>query len=174
MTLTPGIIDFQLYLLKAMDPPQAVAAAALAELDRSPEQMIASFEKVHRSTWILEGGSAENILPLVEGVGVPVPPCFSAVYEMAFALPLWPELLLAVAFNSDSRVFDAVEFVRAPDSTQVPEVRPWRLLEKEAYEVFDRVEEVESWGDYRILAARNGEHGEVHRLRFGRGLFCKT
>ncbi|MEV0292311.1 hypothetical protein [Nocardia sp. NPDC050710] len=163
-----GLADFQLYLLKAMDPPESLRTAALADLGSSKQDMFAKFDNVHQALWVLDGGVASNILPMLDQVRVPGSHPEGSV---AFSLPIWKEFLYIVSFDSTGRVFSTTEFSRRDGRETDLVVRPWEILESELPEMFDRIEEFETWGpSYRVLTARHLESGEVFRLRFGFGL----
>ena len=163
-----GVADFQLYLLKAMNPPESLLAPALIELESSKEDMSARFDSVHQALWPPDGGSAKNILSILDQVSRPGSlPDGGAV----FSLPIWKGFLYTVSFDPTGHFFYTSHFTRRGRRNTALTLRPWEILESELPEMFDQIEEFETWGpSYRVLTARCLENGEVFRLRFGFGL----
>ncbi|WP_054816165.1 hypothetical protein [Nocardia arizonensis] len=163
-----GSADFQLHLLKTMDAPESLLTAALNDLGSSKEDMLARSADVHRALWIGEGGSASNILPILDRVRVPSQ---RGEGSFAFSLSVWKGYLYIVSFDPTGDMFDTIEFIRRDDRSSDPILNPWEILEGELPELFDRIEEFESWGpSYKVVTARHVASGEPFRLRFAYGL----
>lgn len=163
-----GALDFQLHLLNTMDAPESLRAAALEGLGCSKEDMLARSADVHRALWIREGGSASDILSILDRARVRSP-CGEGSF--AFALPVWEDFLYVVSFDPTGDIFDRSEFVRRGDRVSDPAVTPWEIVEGELSRTFGGIEEFESWGpSYKVVTARHSVSGVLVRLRFAYGL----
>ncbi|MGQ4601533.1 hypothetical protein [Nocardia sp. R6R-6] len=103
-----GSTDFRLHLLKTMDAPDSLLTAALDDLGSSKEDMLARSADVHRALWIRDGGSARNILPMLDRVRVPSP---REEGSFAFSLPVWKDFLYVVSFDATGDIDPALNGV---------------------------------------------------------------
>src|SRR6266568_9388878 len=159
-----NLIDFQLYLLKTMLPPERLLAAALSDLGYSVDAMHSRYEEVSRSISIARG-SQENIKSMLEEVLI-----WHAEKSYVYRIPLWPKFNFILSYDATGKFIAKAEFVRDIDYPKSSEVSPWSFLEHEIDEVFSDVREVETWGHYRTYLAQEISSGKKYFLRFAWGL----
>ncbi|WP_405166534.1 hypothetical protein OG203_16435 [Nocardia sp. NBC_01499] len=162
-------MDFQLYLLKTMDPPESLLTTALAELGCSIDDMDASLENIQRSTQLSLGGSAEKIRTMLSEVCVssPARPDHQAY---AYNFPLWPEFDVVLTFDPSGKVLSNAEFVRFTGHYTESGITPWNFTERDLVGNFDQITRTETWGSYATYNARDTDRDQWYRLRFGWGL----
>lgn len=161
-----GVTEFQLYLLKTMQPIQSLLDPALSALNCGKDQMLADAEAVSKSIMPGKGGSAHALKTILNdaliehsrGTGSDI---------FLYHLPLWKEFAFRLELD-DLPFMKRVEFVRYTDFKE--EIAPWRLLELDVKERFDEVREVDSWGTYNSYTARDPRVGDQIFLRFSWGL----
>ncbi|WP_280422700.1 hypothetical protein [Nocardia carnea] len=161
-----GLVDFQLYLLKTMQPPRTVLDPALTRLNSTTEHMLASAESISKSIMPGKGGSAHALKSILHNALINEtrgPESETLLYR----LPLWEEF--AFRLELDNLPFmKRVEFVDYIEFNQ--KAAPWRLLEIHISERFDEVREIDSWGTYNSYTVRDPETGNHLFLRFSWGL----
>ncbi|MFI7002333.1 hypothetical protein [Nocardia sp. NPDC050175] len=164
-----GIVDFQLYLLKTMDPPEALLTAALAELGCSIDDMEVSLENIQSATQLWRGGSAGEIVTMLSDVCVSAP-TGAGHQTYAYNFPLWPEFDVVLTFDPLVRVLSNAQFVRFTGHYSESGVRAWNFTERDLVENFDQITRTEVWGSYATYNARDTDRDQWCRLRFGWGL----
>lgn len=164
-----GVDDFQLYLLKTMDPPDQLLAAALDRLRYSRGEMRERYEKISRMTKLISGcvGELKDVLAdaLVdkapEGQGE----------KRRYSLPLWPKYYFGIIFsNQDEFIKQAAFERRLPALDLVDPVGVWDFLVTDLADMFGNIEEIDVWGHYETFLADNLRDGRKYFLRFGWGL----
>ncbi|MEV0106458.1 hypothetical protein AB0H42_08970 [Nocardia sp. NPDC050799] len=161
-----GLVDFQLYLLKTMQPPRPVLDSALARLNSTTELMLTSAESISKSIMPGKGGTAHALKPILHDALINEtrgPESETLLYR----LPLWEEF--AFRLELDNLPFmKRVEFVSYTELDET--AAPWKLLEINISEKFDEVREIDSWGTYNSYTVRDPETGNHLFLRFSWGL----
>ncbi|MGA6205484.1 hypothetical protein ACPESR_12075 [Nocardia testacea] len=161
-----AVNDFQLYLLKTMQPPRPILDSALSRLNSTTEHMLASADSISKSIMPGKGGSAHALRPILHEALINEargPESEILLYR----LPLWEEF--AFRLELDNLPFmKRVEFV---DLTGAEEgIAPWKFLEIHTSERFDEVREIDSWGTYNSYTVRDRQTGRRVFLRFSWGL----
>ncbi|WP_194838785.1 hypothetical protein [Nocardia sp. XZ_19_369] len=164
-----GVKDFQLYLLKTMDPPESLLTTALAEMGCSIDDMDASLENIQKATWLSLGGSAEKIVTMLSEVCVSAP-ARSDHKVYAYNLPLWPEFDFVATFDLSGKVLSHSEFVRFAGRGPETGATPWDFTERDLVGNFDQITRTEDWGSYTTYHARDTASDQWYWLRFGWGL----
>jgi hypothetical protein len=161
-----ALIDFQLYLLKTMQPPRPILDSALLRLNSTTEHMLASADSISKSIMPGKGGSAHAIKPILHDALIKAtrgPESETLLYR----LPLWEEFAFRLELD-DLPFMKRVEFVEHTGADE--ELAPWKFLEIHLSEKFDQVREVDSWGTYNSYTVRDHETGSHLFLRFSWGL----
>ncbi|MFI5776816.1 hypothetical protein [Nocardia sp. NPDC051570] len=164
-----GVVDFQLYLLKTMQPPGALLAAALEELGCTSSDMAVGYEGVSRETKLTEGGSADRLTTILDEAFVDQPSGMGRE-TFAYHLPLWPKFTFLLSFDSTRKFIYKGEFVRRPGCRAGEGVTSWDFLQIELTDSFDQICEIDTWGTYDSYTARDSNLGERCFLRFAWGL----
>jgi hypothetical protein len=171
-----GVDDFQLYVLKVMDPPARLLHAALDQLGRTPEDMIAGYEAV--------SGTVMGAFRCARSAAPPgLRELFTSILSEAFLeeaseadhgvlnhhLPVWPDFVFQMSFNDAGSVLQDAHFSRT--RSQPPEeVNEWRFLESELATTFVNIREVDLWGSYASYLAVHRRLNKRFFLRFSWGL----
>ncbi|MEU4313831.1 hypothetical protein [Nocardia sp. NPDC024068] len=160
------LFDFQLYLLKTMQPPRPILDSALIRLKSTTEQMHAGADSISKSIMPGKGGSAHTLKLILHDALINEtrgPESETLLYR----LPLWEEFAFRLELD-DLPFMKRVEFVDHTGADE--ELVPWKFLEIHLSEKFDDVREVDSWGTYNSYTVRDHETGRHLFLRFSSGL----
>lgn len=164
-----GVDDFQLYLLKTMDPPAVLLAGALEKLDRTADEMHARYEavsssirlrpgSVHRLKSILSDALLSEELEGVEdGTSV-------------YSLPLWPKLTFLVSPDESGLFVKWARFAGCDDYRSESGPTVWDFLESDLINTFAQVRDIDAWGHYSTYTARDQDSDQWYFLRFAWGL----
>jgi hypothetical protein len=159
-----GLMDFQLYLLKTMNPPSALLSGALDRLERSAEGMVSSYKAVSPLLMMREGQfqSLEEILEEARQEDLS-----ENDHEHIYRIPLWPEFAFKVCADESGLLIYSAEFTRVGNvfAGDGPEV--WKFLKCDLPVRFPNARAIDLWSPYESYAV--GDRGEIF-LRFGWGL----
>lgn len=168
-----GVVEFQLYLLKVMQPPEEKLAAVLEGLQRTGEDLDRASEKVSmvlhprlrepRPVPAMSGDVAE----MLRGAAVPGPREYAGEGQW-YRFSVWPEFAFHMTFEDSVGFLGVADFVRWPsggEENAEPEV--WRFLESDLTARFAEIKEVDVWGHYQSYVGRSLTDGHEYFLRFG-------
>ncbi|MGW7405075.1 hypothetical protein ACWGI9_15305 [Streptomyces sp. NPDC054833] len=161
-----GVIDFQLYLLKVMDPPAALLESSLKKLNRTEVEMDDRQEAVSQLIR-LGAGSARKLVVILEQALVDASGASEQRY--VYRLPLWPDFKFLVSLDGSGRFIESMEFESDGDCGEGAKIVPWGFLETWLGVNFDQVRMIDGWGHYRTYMAQSSDNEEVF-LRFAWGL----
>ncbi|MBC2907014.1 hypothetical protein [Streptomyces cupreus] len=161
-----GVIDFQLYLLKVMDPPASLLDSSLKKLNRTAAHMKDRHGVVSQLIR-LGSGNARNLEIILKEAQV------DSRGERGqwnvYQLPLWPDFKFSILLDQTGRFVEKMEFEQCNDSEGVNQIAPWRFLEADLAANFDQVRTIDGWGHYHTYNAQ-GFDREKYFLRFAWGL----
>ncbi|MCD0450027.1 hypothetical protein LO762_12605 [Actinocorallia sp. API 0066] len=161
--------DFQLYLLKTMDPPTPLLDSSLGVLGSDRGGMKVSYGSVSelmkpisgsphslkamlRDSLVSEDGSGGNIVS-------------------GYRLSLWPEFVFWLAIDSSGLFIEKAGFGRASGGPRTGgPIEPWGFVIGDLDNEFSGVEFIDEWGHYSTCHAWHGESGKRLFLRFAWGL----
>jgi hypothetical protein len=161
-----GVTEFQLYLLKTMQPIRSLLDPALAALNCDKDKMLAGAEAVSRSIMPGKGGSAHTLKTILNDTLIEKSHGRESD-TFLYLLPLWKEFAFRLELD-DLPFMRRVEFIRYTASEE--EIAPWKFLELDVEERFDEVREIDSWGTYNSYTVRDPGSGDQLFLRFSWGL----
>ena len=164
-----GVIDFQLYLLKTMDPAPSFLAGSLKALDRSIDDMLASFEAVS-PLLKTKPGSATRLKLILDDAFLEDRRIESLSLASAYRLSLWPMLDFLVSTDESGLFIGRAGFQRRIDSETSSSLAAWNFLEGDLADAFGDVSEIDAWGHYSTYIAQDSASGRKYFLRFGWGL----
>ena len=164
-----SVVDFQLYLLKTMMPPESLCTPALEKLGRSVDDMLASSEAVSRAT-PLTFGQAQRIKSILSEA---LAGTLSGADRETFVYRLslwWPQYTFLVSPDESGELLYKAEFGKGADYRPESQIAPWNFLEMDLADTFDEVRELDVWSAYSSYFARERSSGQRYFLRFGWGL----
>jgi hypothetical protein len=160
------LTDFQLFLLKSMEPPEQLLASSLRELGRGLGDMMESHDLI--SLLMRHGPDyAENVRRILgdDAAGVTGEAGNSDI-EYRRVLPLWPSYTFHASFDPSGQWLLRAGFIHTPGSREEYDPVPWRLLEDDLPQVFGHVHELDAWGSYASYSAVDIRQGGRRFLRF--------
>lgn len=169
----PGIVEFQLYLLRTMKPPEHLLAHALDRLGRTEEEMQNAADVISRALRP-QLGPAEPVTTIADflhttlsGARLPRPGGDREFYR----IPLWKEFIFEASFEYSGRIIKQAKFTRNPlHKPPGGEAEAWDFPEEDLPRRFTEIQEIDEWGHYRTYLARTPESGDVFFLRFAWGV----
>ncbi|MEU8435455.1 hypothetical protein AB0F18_21565 [Streptomyces sp. NPDC029216] len=156
--------EYQLYLLKTMDPQPEILDRALTEIGFSKDQMEQEWERV-KSVILMPSGSAGRTRDILRDVRTHQEQ--DGLVER-YKFPLWPDYELEIEYHSAGDFFMRLWFVRAPGSRPpVGQPTPWTWLKDEVLAQYQDVKELTLWLPYETYDVLNPQDGKRYFLRFG-------
>lgn len=163
-----GVLEFQLYVLESMRPPESFLAPALAALGRTGPEMLDASEAVGAAIRPMTG-SPRRITEILSGARWDMP-SLEGPHISVYALPLWPDFYFHVELMAEADWIWCAEFRRHGARKPADRVAPWEFVRSDLADAFDAVEEVDLWSPYGSYSAHDRESGRRYFLRFGWGL----
>jgi hypothetical protein len=158
-----GINEFQLYLLKTMDPPSLLLSAGLRRIDCTAADMERAYELVDPLTKLAGGKQGKNFKMILRDALVSAEP---DGLKMLYRLPL----LFKVSLDDSGSFLMKAEFVRNSEAGSEIPLAPWAFLESDLHLKFNQVQLLDIWGHYATYSARAISGGGRYEFRFSWGL----
>ncbi|MFF4645964.1 hypothetical protein [Streptomyces sp. NPDC001389] len=156
--------EYQLYLLKTMDPQPETLERALTDTGFSIDEMEQNAERV-KSTILMPSGSAGRTRGILSDVRTHQER--DGLVER-YKFPLWPDYEFEVEYHSAWDFFMRLWFLRAPGSdSPTGQPTPWTWLKDEVLAQYEDVKELMLWLPYETYDALNPQDGKRYFLRFG-------
>lgn len=135
-----GVVEFQLYLLKTMMPPESLRAPALEKLSGSVDDMLACSEAVSRAA-PLRFGQVQRIKSILrEALAGTLSRADRETF--VYRLPLWwPKYTFLVSPDDSGGFLYKAEFGKGTDYRPEGQIAPWNFLEMDLTDTFDEVRE---------------------------------
>lgn len=165
----PGVLDFQLYLLKTMDPPDQLLAAALERLGSTRAEMKDRYEAVSPMMALMSGSSA-NLRSLLAAAVVDKT-LEAGGEKLIYSFGLWPRFNFGIRFVDQGEFVSRAAFERKPQGPAFARpIHVWNFLTNDLSNHFGNVKEIDAWGHYETFLADDLDDGRKYFLRFGWGL----
>jgi hypothetical protein len=162
-------VDFQLYLLKTMDPGPSLLAGALESIDRTTDDMLACYDKVS-PLLKLSPGSAGRLKSILSDARLDDDLNGKVHGAYAYRLPMWSEFIFLVTPDDSGMFIAHARFGRARRSATKTEPTAWNFLESELSDYFTQVRDIDIWGHYSTYSVVDEGSGRRYFLRFAWGL----
>lgn len=164
-----GVFDFQLYLLKVMDPPSSLLEGALDLLGADEETMR---DRAGRISKILQPrfGMSLDVREILDEARVEIEDSGSTKgsHIYCYRLSVWPDFEFRIQFDPSSQFILQAAFYRiAMLELHAPrELEPWKFLRSDVRGTFSNVQEVDKWGHYETCVTFDTERRRRLFLRF--------
>jgi hypothetical protein len=166
---TLKVRDYQLYLLKTMNPPGSLLEEALEALDSTRDEMLAAYEAVSPMVR-LRPGSPERIKSILADSILDEKPDGADRQTSVYGLSLWPRFVFCVKPEETGLFIERAWFARFHDVRSENFPALWNFLESDLIDAFDDVHDIDGWGHYSSYTAQNKVDGQQYFLRFAWGL----
>jgi hypothetical protein len=162
-------MEFQLYLLKTMDPPSALLSGALDRLERSEADMTSSFEVVSPLIRLMNPEQFRNLDGILEGVREESRSQDGR--EHIYRIPPWSEFAFKVCTDEPARFIERIGFVREGGAFREEDCpKVWKFLTCDLPGRFPNAREIDGWGHYESFIVEDSTEGRKTFLRFAWGL----